>query len=323
MLRRFMRTSILSLSRAGWARRLVTRWGFAWRVASRFVAGQTLAEAIEVIQGLNARGMTATLDYLGESTTTAEEAIAAAQEVIRALEGIHAAGARANVSLKLSQFGLVLDESLCRLNLRDILSKARSFGNYVRIDMEDSPLTDRTIAMWDWARSQGFENVGIVIQSYLYRSEKDVCHILERGGRVRLCKGAYDEPTSVAFPKKVDTDANYDHLATLLMEGAVKAGKPPVSADGRVPPIPALATHDAARVRFAQEEMRRLDLPKGTVEFQMLYGIRRDLQDRLAAQGHAVRIYVPYGTHWYPYFMRRLAERPANVWFFLSNFFRK
>jgi proline dehydrogenase len=323
MLRRFLRTSIIALSRAGWARRLVTHWGFAWRVASRFVSGQTLAEAIRVIHGLNERGITATLDYLGESTTRAGEAVAAADEVIRALEGIDAAGVRSNVSLKLSQLGLELDDALCRENLQRILIRARQLGSFIRVDMEDSALTDRTLAVFHWARAQGFDNVGIVIQSYLYRSEQDICHILETGGRVRLCKGAYDEPGSVAFPKKADVDASYDRLATLLMQGALQAGSPQVSDDGRIPPIPALATHDAARVQYAQGEIRRLGLPKAAVEFQMLYGIRRDLQDALAAQGYPVRIYVPYGTHWYPYFMRRLAERPANIWFFISNFFRR
>lgn len=323
MLRRFLRTSIISLSKAGWAQQLVTRWGFAWRFASRFIAGQSLADAIAAIQALNERGITATLDFLGESTTNAGEAIAAANEVIRAIEAIDAADVRSNVSVKLSQIGLSLDEALCRVNLRSILFRASQLSTFIRIDMEDSSLTDRTIGMYDWARSQGFNNLGIVIQAYLYRSEKDIQHILDANGRVRLCKGAYDEPAAVAFAKKQDTDANYDRLATLLMEGEQRAGTPQVSTDGRTPPIPAIASHDERRIRFAQSEIKRMGLPKGAVEFQMLYGIRRDLQEQLAGQGHPVRVYVPYGTHWYPYFMRRLAERPANIWFFISNFFRK
>lgn len=327
MLQRFLRNVLLSLSRAGWARRLVTGWGFAWRVASRFVAGQTLSEALEVIQALNQRGIAATLDFLGESTTSPAEARAAAEEVLRALEGIEAAGVRANISVKLSQFGLVLGEDLCRENVARILRRAQELGNFIRIDMEDSTLTDQTIAVYDWARQQGFENTGIVIQSYLYRSENDICRLMEpadgAAGRVRLCKGAYDEPAEVAFPKKIDVDRNYDKLATLLMEGAQRAGAPQLSHDGRTPPIPAFATHDPLRVQYVQAEVERLDLPRGAVEFQMLYGIRRDLQERLAAQGYPVRVYVPYGTHWYPYFMRRLAERPANIWFFVSNFFKK
>ena len=207
-----------------------------------------------------------------------------------------------------------------------ILRRAGELGNFIRIDMEDSSLTGKTLQIWEWAHSPGglgFDSVGIVIQAYLYRSHEDICRILESGGRVRLCKGAYDEPESVAFPQKKDVDANFDRLATLLLEGALKAGSPQISTDGRVPPIAAVATHDELRIRHAQEEIRRLDLPKGAMEFQMLYGIRRDMQEQLAGQGYPVRVYVPYGTHWYPYFMRRLAERPANVWFFLSNFFRR
>ncbi len=323
MLRRFLRTFIISLSKAGWAQRMVTGWGLAWRFASRFVAGQTLEQALAVIQELNERGIAVSLDHLGENTTRPEEAREAAGEVIRALEAIDAAGVRANISLKLTQLGLVLDAELCRENLERVLRRARELGTFIRIDMEDSSFTERTIATYDWARARGYDNIGVVIQAYLYRSEKDICHVIEQGGRVRLCKGAYDEPASVAFPRKADVDANYDKLAALLLEGAVKAGAPQVSDDGRIPPIPAIATHDEARALFAQAEAHRLGLPKGAVEFQMLFGIRRDLQERLARQGYPVRVYVPYGTHWYPYLMRRLAERPANIWFFLSNFFRK
>lgn len=323
MLGRLLRNLFLGLSRARWARRLVMNWGFAWRVASRFVAGKTLAEALAVIQALNERGIAATLDYLGESTTNADEARAAADEVLRALEGIAESQARANVSIKLSQIGLALDEQLCRENLERILTRAQALNIFVRIDMEDSTLTDATIGMWEWAFDRGYRNTGIVIQSYLYRSEKDICRILERGGRVRLCKGAYDEPDEVAFPEKKQVDANYDRLATLMIEASAGAGAPQISTDGRFPPIPALATHDEARVKHGQAEVKRLGLPRGAVEFQMLYGIRRELQEKLAGQGYPVRVYVPYGTHWYPYFMRRLAERPANVWFFLSNFFRR
>ena len=230
---------------------------------------------------------------------------------------------RANVSLKLTQIGLALDEELCRANLRRILTRASQLNTFIRLDMENSSFTERTIAMWDWARAQGLENVGVVIQAYLYRSEQDLCHVADAGGRVRLCKGAYDEPPEVAFPEKAAVDANYDKLASLLLAAEIKAGLPQLSTDGRTPPIPAFATHDEARIRFAQSETKRLGLPKGAVEFQMLYGIRRELQESLAGQGYPVRVYVPYGTHWYPYFMRRLAERPANFWFFVSNFFRK
>lgn len=323
MLQRLLRTLLIALSRVGWARRLVMNWGFAWRVASRFIAGTSFAEAASVVRALNARGINATLDYLGESTASAEEANAAAGEVIKMLEGIHAEGLRANVSLKLTQIGLALSEDLCRENLARILRQARTLGIFVRIDMEDSSFTGPTLATWDWARAQGFEDVGIVIQAYLYRSEEDIRYILMTNGRVRLCKGAYDEPSSVAFPQKKDVDANYDRLAALLLDGSLKSNESRLSADGRIPPIPALATHDSQRVQAALAEARRLDLPQDAFEFQMLYGIRRDLQEKLAAQGYPVRVYVPFGDYWYPYFMRRLAERPANIWFFLSNFFKK
>ena len=323
MLGRLMRTSFISLSKAAWAKRLITGWGLAWRAASRFVAGDTLEKALPAIRGLNERGINATLDFLGESTTRPEEARAAVAELIRVLEAIDTAGLRCNVSVKLTQIGLLLDEALVRENLANLLSRARALHTFVRIDMEDSPVTQRTLDLYNWAREQGFDNTGVVLQSYLYRTEADLSSVVEQGGRVRLVKGAYDEPAAVAFPKKEQVDASYDHLTTLLLEGALKAGAPQISPDGRVPPIPAIATHDLARVQHAQAEVKRLGLPRGAGEFQMLYGIRRDLQDGLVAQGYPVRVYVPYGTQWYAYFMRRLAERPANVWFFISNFFRK
>jgi proline dehydrogenase len=323
MLSRILRTFFISLSKAGWAQQMVSNWGFAWRFASRFVAGKDLEQAVRVIKALNERGIMATLDHLGEHTSRPEEACAAADEVIHALEEIDRSGIRSNISLKLSQLGLVLDEALCRQNLARILKRAQELGNFIRIDMEDSSLTTVTLDIFDWARQRGYTNCGIVIQSYLYRSGEDIRSILQHNGRVRLCKGAYDEPVEVAFPKKADVDANFDRLATMLIEGALEARSPQVSTDGRFPPIPAFATHDDTRIRFAREEARRLKLPKGAMEFQMLYGIRRDLQDTLVAEGFPVRVYVPYGTHWYPYLMRRLAERPANVWFFISNFFRK
>jgi proline dehydrogenase len=169
----------------------------------------------------------------------------------------------------------------------------------------------------------GFQNTGIAIQSYLYRSEEDIRQIVKDGGRVRLCKGAYKEPATVAFPKKRDVDKSYDKLARMLLDGSKAAGAPALRLDGLVPPPPALATHDIRRIEAAKEYARQIGLPKQAIEFQMLNGIRRDLQEQLAAEGYPVRVYVPYGTEWYPYFMRRLAERPANVWFFISNYFRK
>jgi proline dehydrogenase len=190
--------------------------------------------------------------------------------------------------------------------------------------MEDSGLVDRTLAQYFWSLENGFRaQTGIVLQSYLYRTVKDLTEVLERGGRIRLCKGAYKEPEAVAFPGKADVDLNFDQLTLQLLRGCQKGGAEPLSPDGRIPPVPAIATHDPARIDFARRAVRELGLPHSAVEFQMLYGIRRDLQAELSADGFPVRVYVPYGTHWYPYFMRRLGERPANIWFFISNFFRR
>jgi proline dehydrogenase len=318
-----MRSLFITLSRAAWAQRAITRWGFAQKMAARFVAGETTGQAIQSIRTLNAQGIQATLDHLGENTSSLEAAHLAVEEVLEMLAEIDRSGVSANVSIKLSQMGLTIDPQVCRENLRQLLERARSLGNFIRIDMEDTSLTDATLAAYFWARQQGFDNVGVVIQSYLYRSSADVRQILEIQGKVRLCKGAYKEAPQVAYPQKADVDSQYDQLTAQLLAGAVAAGLPRRSSDGRIPPIPALATHDEKRIRAAQAAAQDLKLPKDALEFQMLYGIRRDLQAGLVAAGYPVRVYVPYGTHWYPYFMRRLAERPANVWFIASNFFRK
>lgn len=318
-----LRAFFLSLSKASWAQRLITRWGFAWKAASRFVAGETREDALNAVRRLNAHGINATLDNLGEHTSSPEEAAASSAEVVAMLQAIQAAGVRSNVSVKLTQLGLAISPELCRANLLPILQAAQSCGNFVRIDMEDSSLTQVTLDMLGWAHEQGFTNTGIVIQAYLYRSEQDVRDLMEKGIRVRLCKGAYREPGQVAFPKKKDVDSNYDHLVALMLTHVQSlAVTPVVSVDGRIPPLPAVASHDPRRIQFAQALAQKLGLQPGAVEFQMLYGIRRDLQQQLAAAGYQVRVYVPYGTHWYPYFLRRLAERPANVWFILSNLFK-
>lgn len=318
-----LRSFLIYLSKAAWAQRLVTGWKFAWRAASRFVAGNTIQDALNVVRELNQKGINATLDHLGESTSTREEAIAAADEVIELLDKIQAADVRANVSVKLTQLGLALDESLCAQNLERIVARAKQYNNFVRIDMEDTPYTDQTIAMYRQIRARGYQRVGLVVQSYLYRTEKDVRDLLAEGTTFRLVKGAYKEPAALAFPKKADVDANFDLLTQIMIDYSLANGVPTLSADGRVPPIPALGTHDAKRIEFGKNYAAKVGLPKQALEFQMLHGIRRDLQDACAAEGYPVRIYVPYGTHWYPYFVRRLAERPANLWFFLSNFFRK
>ena len=319
-----LRSLFIYLSTALWARKIITGWGFARRAAARFVAGEKLEEAIRVVKELNARGIYATLDHLGEHTTSAEEARLATQSIVEIFDAIERSDVRANVSIKLSQIGMTLGKELCAENLKRILSYAQEKGNFVRIDMEDTPWTDTTLELFHRMREEyGLTNAGIVIQSYLYRSEEDIRKILETGGRVRLCKGAYKEPADKAFPKKSDVDANYDRLAKQLIDGALAAGAPTLSADGRTPPVPGIASHDPLRLSYAKAYAQQVGLPKQALEFQMLYGIRRDLQDQTAQEGYPVRLYVPYGTEWYPYNMRRLAERPANLWFFVSNFFRK
>jgi len=318
-----LRSFLIYLSKADWAKRLITRWNFTWRAASRFVAGSTVQEAIAVVKELNLKGINVTLDHLGESTTTRNEAIQATKDIVELLDQINQSDLRANVSVKLTQIGLSLDETLCSQNLEHIISKAGQNGNFVRIDMEDSPFTEKTINQYRQIRIKGYENTGIVIQSYLFRSEKDLADLLKDAARVRLVKGAYNEPHNLAFPKKADVDSNFDRLTSELIDGALAAGSPGLSPDGRIPPIPAIGTHDPRRIQFAREYAAKAGLPKQALEFQLLYGIRRDLQNQCLNEGYPVRIYVPYGTHWYPYFMRRLAERPANVWFFVSNFFRK
>ena len=188
--------------------------------------------------------------------------------------------------------------------------------------MEDSAWVDTTLNLYCLMREKGFTNTGVVIQAYLFRSEKDVFELGRHGTPIRLCKGAYKEAPEIAFPKKRDVDNNYDHLVEILINSAISNGSPTVSVDGLTPPIPAIASHDPTRLEFAKSFAQRMGLPRQAIEFQMLYGIRRDLQESLVSEGYPVRVYVPYGTEWYPYFVRRLAERPANVWFFVSNFFK-
>jgi proline dehydrogenase len=316
------RSFFIYLSKAIWARRIVTGWSFAWKMASRFVSGDKLDHAIAAIKKLNSNGINATLDHLGEHTSTAEASRQATGDILQALDAIQVSGARANMSIKLTQIGLKIDRDLCADNLREILTHAKALGNFIRVDMEDSPVTQVTLDLLLQMHREGFDNVGLVIQSYLFRSEEDTCNLIRNGIPVRLCKGAYKEPAEVAFPKKSDVDSNYDRLAELLMKGALEQGSKPLSADGRFPPLTGLATHDDKRIANAKAFAHSINLPKSALEFQMLYGIRRDLQEQAAKEGYPVRVYVPYGTEWYPYYMRRLAERPANVWFFISNFFR-
>ena len=316
------RSFLLYLAKARWARRIITGWSLSRRVARRFVAGDTLEDAIQAVRALNAAGLNATLDHLGESVTTEAEAIRSADDYLILIDKICETGVRSNASLKLSQLGLNLSFELCLDNVRRIVRKAAACNLFIRIDMEDTSTVDRTIELWRTLRREGLVSVGLVFQSYLYRTEQDIRAVMAEGCRIRMCKGAYKEPADRAYPKKKDVDASYDRLARIMIDAAKGAGAEPVSADGRVPPITALATHDETRIAAGRAYAEQIGFPKPALEFQMLNGIRTDLQRQLAAVGYPVRVYVPYGTEWYPYFMRRLAERPANVWFFVSNFLR-
>ena len=318
-----LRSFFIFLSTATWAQRLVTNWRFAWKAASRFVAGSTIQDAILVVRELNEKGMNVTLDHLGENTTNRDEAVQATEEILVLLDQIEQNHVRANVSVKLTQIGLELETELCIQNLEKILSHAQKYNNFVRIDMENTPYTDRTIQLFRQMHDKGYSLTGVVIQACLFRSKNDIEELLREGTRIRLVKGAYKEPPELAFPKKKDVDSNFDFLAGLLINTANSTGSPTFSTDGRIPPIPAIGTHDKKRIDFAKDYASKIGLPKQALEFQMLYGIRRDLQNQCLQEGYPVRIYVAYGTHWYPYFMRRLAERPANIWFLISNFFKK
>jgi len=320
-----LRNFLIYLSKAEWAQRLITGWGFARRAASRFVAGDSVDDAIRVVRELSAKGINATLDQLGEHTSTAEEANAAADAIVCDLQAIDRAGVRANMSIKLTQIGMGLDEETCRQNLTRILEQAQKSGNFIRMDMEDTPYTDITLTMYRSMLERGFTSrqIGLVFQAYLFRAEADLRELFHTEARIRLVKGAYNEPPDKAYLKKADTDANYDLLVKMMIDAALAQERIAVSVDGRTPPLIAVASHDDKRIDFAKKYAERKGLPKDALEFQMLYGIRRDLQEALAQEGYPVRVYVPFGAQWYPYFMRRLAERPANVWFFISNFFRK
>jgi proline dehydrogenase len=311
---RWLRLVLIYFSQAGWARRLVSNLSLAKRVARRFVAGESLDEAMAATQALNARQMMVTLDYLGESVTDEAVAASSRDEILRLLDRIEATGVDANVSIKLSQLGLRIHDEIASDNLRQIASRAQEYGNRVRIDMEESELVDKTLDIYRTMRDQmGYQNLGVVIQSYLYRSERDVEKLIDEGAWIRLCKGAYAEPPEIAFPNKADTDANYVHLTQMMLGNkALKNGV-----------YLGVATHDEKMIQATLKYATRENISPKDYEFQMLYGIRRDLQEDLVARGYQVRTYVPYGTAWYPYFVRRLAERPANLWFFFSNLLKR
>jgi proline dehydrogenase len=310
------------LSGAAWARNIVQHWDFARRTASRFVAGETLDQAVEAVQDLNHKGINATLDHLGENVSSSEEAHLAAEEILGIIDRLRAEGIRSGVSVKLSQIGLVIDPQLCEQNLLRILARARELNIFVRVDMEDSFLTQATLDVFRKAYKKGYQGFcGVAIQAYLLRSQRDVRDLLMDGCPIRLCKGAYKEPRTVAIPRKKDVDLNFDRLAELMLDKSLEVNSR-LGADGLIPPIPAIATHDQVRIENALAYADKIGLKKDNLEFQMLHGIREDLQQQLVERGYPVRVYVPYGSEWYPYFVRRLAERPANLWFFLSNLLR-
>lgn len=314
-----LQQTFLTLSRAGWAQNVITHMPISRQMAHRFVAGEAIGEAIAVVKALNAKKLNVTLDFLGESVTTKDEAVRAADEYVLALDEIARSSVISNVSIKLTQFGLDLDQAFCVRNVRRVVEKARQHGNFVRVDMEGTPHTDRTLAVVNELRKE-FDNVGAVLQAYLFRTEADLIALADAGARIRLCKGAYQEPPDQAFPDKADVDANYVKLSQLLLDRSANANR---SDDGRVPPLAALATHDEKMIAAAKAYVAEKNIPRDRFEFQMLYGVRRELQEQLTSEGFAVRVYVPYGNQWYPYFMRRLAERPANVWFFARSLFSK
>lgn len=279
-------------------------------LAMRFVAGETLEDAINVVRELNRKNILGTLDHLGENVASREEAIEAANEYIRILDEIERNGIKSHASLKLTQMGMDISFDFCFDNVRRVIERAARYNNFVRIDMEDSSYTDRTLEIFYRLHEEFGNHVGIVIQAYLYRSEQDIKNLIAIGANVRLCKGAYKEPPEIAFPKKKDVDANYIKLMRMLLDAHDKGV------------YTAIATHDERIINFAENYVKSNGIPGNTFEFQMLYGIRRDLQFKIAEKNYKMRVYIPYGTEWYPYFMRRLAERPANVLFVLKNLFR-
>ncbi len=278
----------------------------AKRLSSRFVAGETLDDALQAGRRINREGISLTLDHLGENVTSLVEAAASRDVCLRALARIAEEKIEGNVSIKLTQFGIDISEPACRSNVEELVRTANELGSFVRVDMESSQYTERTLQLVVDLHAR-WRAVGAVIQAYLRRSEKDVEEMCRRGIRVRLCKGAYLEPPEVAFQDKAGDDHNFVHSMKMLLTAGTN---------------PAIATHDEKMIEATKSFARTHHISPDSFEFQMLYGIRRDLQRRLVAQGYRLRIYVPFGKAWYPYFMRRLAERPANLAFLAGNLFR-
>jgi proline dehydrogenase len=294
---------LLYLSNSPGFKNFLTRFKAFNNVTRRFVAGEELGDAVAAIRQLNGKQIRASFDHLGESISSEAETRLEVQEYTRVLDAIRDNALDSNVSVKLTQLGLDISPDLCYENTRKIVETALAQQNFVRIDMEDSTKTDATLNVFRRLRNE-FDNVGIVVQSYLYRTEKDVDELLAMGARIRLCKGAYKEPASVAYQDKRDVDANYVRVMKKLLVSNIYHG---------------IATHDENMIVATREFATEQGIGADKFEFQMLYGIRRDLQDQLVADGYRMRVYVPYGRYWYPYFMRRLAERPANVWFVMKN----
>jgi proline dehydrogenase len=296
----------LALSRSAALKRLASKYGMSKpdSFARRFIAGETIEEAIEAARALQARGLHLTLDYLGESVTSAAEAAAATREYVRLIEVIVASGIERNISLKLTQLGVDVDRATCVDNLRRILDPAQRHGFFVRIDMENSPYTAVTLEVFETMWQQQYRNLGVALQALLYRTENDVRRMNELGARVRLVKGAYKEPAAVAHQHKADVDAAFSQLTRLLLDHGT---------------YPAIATHDERLIEDARAYAQQRGVARDRFEFQMLYGIRRDLQATLLSRGYLMRVYVPFGQEWFPYFMRRLGERPANVSFVIRG----
>jgi proline dehydrogenase len=287
-------------------KRMASRYGMrpGGGFARRFIAGETVEEAIAAARDVQGGGLAITLDYLGESVASAAEADAATRAYILIVQQIAASDIERNISLKLTQLGLTIDRATCVDNFRRILDAAQANGFFVRIDMEDSPFTSVTLDVFETMWQQGYRNAGVVLQSYLPRSEQDAARMNELGARVRLVKGAYKEPKDVAYQAKADVDAAYIRIMRVLLR------------DGT---YPAIATHDPAMLEATRAYAREQAIAPDRFEFQMLYGIRRDLQTSLQRDGYRVRVYVPFGREWFPYFMRRLGERPANVGFVIRG----
>ena len=304
-----LRSALLYLSNQPRVFRFVRNNRMAKRFARRFVAGETLEDALRAIRGLNANGISASIDLLGESVTNEREARTAGAAYLDMLDRIAERRLDANVSVKLTAMGLDISEELCVSIMHDVLSRAQTLNTFVRLDMESSAYTERTLQLFEDRLYPAYkDHVGIVLQSYLYRTWSDVERAVHLRCRVRLCKGAYKEPASVAFPDKKEVDANYRKCMQALLEHGN---------------YPAIATHDPLLIDEAKRIVADHDIDRSRFEFQMLYGVRRDLQEQLVREGYRMRVYVPFGTQWYPYLMRRLAERPANVAFMTGNIVRE